>query len=250
MSSQARPLIGIVGQLVSHERPFLKLANTYADAVLRAGGLPVVLAATGEPEDLEELCRRVDGLLLSGGDDFDTERLGLGPTHPAADPVPGAKQDLDVALARTAVARRVPLLGICYGMQLLALVGGGSLYQHLPEDRPGCQEHSGGRVHPIDLVPGTKLAEAYGLERLDVISRHHQAVAKVGPEWRINAVDEEGLIEGIEHEDHPFAVGVQWHPELAEAGGPEDDLFRAFIGAACDARAAGRPVAVLASEGF
>jgi len=250
MSRPAQPLIGIVGQLVEDERPYLKLANTYADAVLRAGGLPVVLAPTGQAADLEALCMRLDGLLFSGGDDFDTARLGLGPTHSCADPVPSAKQDLDVELARTALDRQLPVLGVCYGMQLLALVEGGSLHQHLPEDRPGCQEHSGGRVHPVLVGAGTKLAAATGLERLEVISRHHQAVAELGPDWTACAVDEEGLIEAIEREDHPFALGVQWHPELAAVGDANDGIFRAFIAAAGHALSARQPIGALASQGF
>lgn len=250
MSPTEQPLIGIVGQLVEDERPYLKLANTYADAVLRAGGLPVALAPTGTAADLEALCERLDGLLFSGGDDFDTARLGLGPTHSCADPVPGGKQDLDVELARLALDRRVPVLGICYGMQLLALVSGGTLHQHLPEDRPGCQEHAGGRLHPVLVETGTKLAAATGLERLEVISRHHQAVAELGPEWTACAADEEGLIEAIEREDHPFAVGVQWHPELAQAGEANDGIFRAFVEAAAQARSARQPIGAAASEGF
>jgi len=250
MSPREYPLIGIVGQLVEDERPYLKLANTYADAVLRAGGLPVVLAPTGGLADLERLCERLDGLLFSGGDDFDTARLGLGPTHGCADPVPGPKQDLDLELARTALSLRLPVFGICYGMQLLALVEGGDLHQHLPEDRPGCQDHTGGRVHPVLVTPRTKLAAAVGLERVDVISRHHQAVSRTGPEWIVAAADEEGLIEAIEREDYAFAMGVQWHPELADAGTANDGIFRAFVEAAARTGAARRPFAVAASEGF
>ena len=250
MSPTEQPLIGIVGQFVPDERPYLKLANTYADAVWRAGGVPVALTPSGDAVGLEQLCERLDGLLFSGGDDFDTARLGLGPTHDCADPVPGVKQDLDVELARLALDRRLPVLGICYGMQLLALVEGGSLHQHLPDDRPGCQEHAGGRVHPVLVTAGTKLAAATGLERLEVVSRHHQAVAQVGPLWTACAMDEEGLIEAIERVEHPFAVGVQWHPELAQVGDANDGIFRAFVEAAAESRATRQPIGATASEGF
>jgi len=250
MTPSEQPLIGIVGQLVEADRPYLKLANSYADAVLRAGGLPVAVPPTGGPADLERLCERLDGLLFSGGDDFDTERLGLGPTHACAEPVPGRKQDLDVALARHALAAELPVLGVCYGMQLLALVEGGRLFQHLPEDRPGSQEHGGGRRHAVIATPGTKLAAAWGLERAEVISRHHQAISEVGSDWIVSARDEEGLMEAIERQDHPFAVGVQWHPELSAPGGADDRLLRAFVEAANRARSARRMVAAGASGGF
>jgi putative glutamine amidotransferase len=146
--------------------------------------------------------------------------------------VPTEKQDLDVELARAAIELGRPVLGICYGMQLLALVEGGSFYQHLPEDLPGSRDHSGGVVHEVELRPETKLARALRVDRLDVVSRHHQAVAALGPKWRTAAVDDQGLIEGIERADHPFALGVQWHPELAQPGSPDERLFEALIEAA------------------
>jgi putative glutamine amidotransferase len=232
MSRAEHPLIALSGELIDDEQPSLRLRNRYADAVLRAGGVPVVVPPVGGPADVERLAGSVDGLVLTGGDDFDTERLGLGPTHPAADPVPGAKQDLDFLLARAALERELPVLGICYGMQLLALTEGGELYQHLPEDRPGTRDHTGNAVHAVDVATETKLARTLGVERLDVVSRHHQAVAGLGPKWRASAMDDEGLIEAIERNDHPFALGVQWHPELSEPGSPNERLFRALVGAA------------------
>ena len=135
-------------------------------------------------------------------------------------------------LARAALEQRMPVLGICYGMQLLALVEGGSLHQHLPEDLPGRQDHRGGAVHGVAFSPASKLARLVGVEHLDVVSRHHQAVASVGPTWTVSARDDEGLIEAIERQDLPFALGVQWHPELAPEGTPHDRLFRGLIGAA------------------
>jgi len=231
------PLIGINGVALAGDTPRVALAHRYADAVLKAGGIPVVLAPVGGPSDVRRVLGELDGLLLSGGDDFDMERLGLGVTHPAANPTAGAKQDFDVLLARTALERRMPVLGVCYGMQLLALVEGGSLFQHLPEDRPGKQEHRAGAVHSVTLAPASKLARLVGVEHLDVISRHHQAIASVGPAWTVSARDGEGLIEAIERQDLPFALAVQWHPELEREGSVQDRLFRGLIGAAGTAAA-------------
>jgi putative glutamine amidotransferase len=226
------PLIGINGVARSSDTPRVELAYRYAEAVLRAGGVPVVIAPVGGPLDVARTVAELDGLLLSGGDDFDMTRLGLGPTHPAAQPVPPYKQDFDVLLARAAMQRQTPVLGICYGMQLLALVDGGSLHQHLPDDRPGSREHAGGVRHAVTLAPDSKLAGLTGAERLDVISRHHQGVAVAGPQWIVSARDEEGLIEAIERPDYPFTVGVQWHPELEPEGGRQDGLFRGLVVAA------------------
>ncbi len=229
MLSTDAPLIGITAALEEGQAPSLKLASRYADCILRAGGIPVVVPPVGGPRDIECLLDRLDGVLLSGGDDFDTERLGLGPTHRAAKPVPSAKQDYDVVLARALIDRQLPVLGICYGMQLLALSEGGDLYQHLPEDRPGGREHRDGIVHGVTLEPDSKLARAMDVVRCEVISRHHQAVRSLGSAWRVSARDDERLIEAIERQGHPFALGVQWHPELSPPGGEQDRLLRTFI---------------------
>lgn len=229
-----RPWIAIVGELVEAERVEVRLSQRYAEAVERAGGTPFVLPYAAEPVRegfFDEWVERLDGLVFSGGDDFDTARLGLGPTHAAAKPVPARKQDFDLALARCALAGGLPTLGICYGMQLLALAEGGTLHQHLPDERPGCQPHSGGVRHEVRLLARTKLRELAGVPSLEVISRHHQAVASLGPTWHVAGIDAEDLIEAIERPEHPFAVGVQWHPELSSES-PHLRLFQGLVEAA------------------
>jgi putative glutamine amidotransferase len=227
-----RPRLGLIGELLG-EKPEVRISLRVAAAVERAGGLPLILPPL--PETLETLLESVDGLVFAGADDFDTARLGLGPTHAAARPVPAAKQDFDLALARAALGHQMPVLGICYGMQLLALAAGGTLHQHLPEDRPDGREHAGGVRHAVSLAAGTKLRQLCGVATLDVVSRHHQAVASVARPWTVAGTDDEGLIEAIEHAELPFAVGVQWHPELSM--GAEDSpahllLFTRLVEAA------------------
>ena len=225
-----RPAIAIVGQLVLEPRAQVRLPLSYTAAIERAGGWPFVVAYP-QPHEIEatvaQLLARADGLLFSGGADFDTQRLGLGPTHPAARPVPALKQDFDMALARAALSAGLPTLGICYGMQLLGLVGGGTLLQHLPDDRPGSQPHADRVRHPVQLQAGSRLHEVAGMSRLEGVSHHHQALGSVGPGWRATAHDDEGLIEGIEHAGGA-ALGVQWHPELGD--GPGDArLFEGLV---------------------
>jgi putative glutamine amidotransferase len=227
-----RPLVAINGLLGGAEKPRLELATRYADAVLKAGGIPVAIPPCGGPADVERLIERVDGVVLSGGDDFDTRRLGLGPVHPTATLTPSEKQDFDFLLARAVVAHGVPVLGICYGMQLLGLAEGATLLQHLPEHWPGRTEHKGGASHPVRILPGTRLGRLLREPRVDVVSRHHQALGQVHGAWRISAQDDEGLIEAIERDAHPFAVGVQWHPELSAEGSVQDRLFQGLVGAA------------------
>lgn len=232
MSRVVHPLIAVNGLLSPERDPRLALSLRYAQAVLAAGGVPVAIPPVGGPADVRRLLERVDGLLLTGGDDFTTEPLGLGPTHPSASPVPLAKQEFDVCLARTALELELPVLGICYGMQLLGVVEGAGLLQHLPEDRPAAGEHAGNALHPVGIEPGTKLARVLGVGTLDVVSRHHQALAGAPSAWRVCAQDGSGLVEAIEHGALPFAVGVQWHPELSAEGSPHQRLFLALVAAA------------------
>ena len=232
----AHPLIGINGLLAPGATPRLSLPVRYADSILKADGVPVAIPPVGGPGDLGRLLDRIDGLLLSGGDDFDTERLGLGPTHPAALTTPPEKQDFDLELVRLAVEREIPVLGICYGMQCLALAAGAELLQHLP-DLPGCPDHSGpadGEDAPrtVRVGDGTKLGRILGVGQLEVVCRHHQALGTPGSGWTVSARSAEDLIEAIEREDVPFAMGVQWHAELACEGSPNDRLFRGLVGAA------------------
>lgn len=233
MESSSAPLIGINGLLACRDGvDRLELATRYADSVLKAGGIPLVLPPVGGPGDIARTLERLDGLLLTGGDDFDMDRLGLGETHPSATKTPAEKQDWDFELARGAVALGMPVLGICYGMQLLGLAEGGAMHQHLPEDRPGSRRHSGNVEHAVTVRRESKLGALLRVEELPVVSRHHQALSALGPLWNVSATDDEGLIEAIERRDHPFAVGVQWHPELAYEGSPHDGLFRGLVAAA------------------
>lgn len=231
-----RPLIGINVGVLHDDRGRAEYPVRYADAVRRAGGQPVAIFPSADSDECAALVARLDGLLLSGGDDFDAEALGLGATHPEASPVPLAKQNGDLALVRAAFAARLPTLGICYGMQLMALARGATLLQHLPEDRPGCQQHWKDARHPVDVAEGSQLAGLVGAGALATLSRHHQAIDAPGEGWQVAARDHEGLVEAIEDPSLGFAIGVQWHPELSVDDATEDDrqarLFEALVRAA------------------
>ena len=243
------PLIGINGFYTHTDSvPRVEVRLTYADAIQRAHGVPVVIPPVGAEREIRRFLSCIDGLVLSGGDDFDTERLGMGATHEKALVTPGSKQDFDMRLAELAIELGIPVLGICYGMQALAMCSPGqtpagavapnrtaSIFQHLPEDRPGCQEHGGRRLHPVRIAADSKLRRLVGVDKLDVVSSHHQAIETPGPLWNVSGRDDEGLIEAIElpsETRHPFCIGVQWHPEASPEGTPHDRIFRGLVGAA------------------
>ena len=218
--------------------------RAYAEAVARAGGLALHLPIQSQAEALVE---RIDGLLLPGGDDFlpGPGDKGRYPDDLCFDPAPAEQIDFDRALLAAALAADKPVLGICYGMQLLALHLGGDLHHHLPLDLPSCEEHKpaeGEGRHTVLIEPGTRLATVVACERTTVNSRHHQAVADPGPTLRACAHAPDSVIEAVERRGDgagPLCLGVQWHPEKL-AGAAGNGLFRALVDSSIEARRAAR----------
>jgi putative glutamine amidotransferase len=181
--------------------------------------------------DAEALLDRIDGLLLPGGDDLRPPRDY--PDRVCFELVPDAQLDFDRRLLAGARARGLPTLGICYGMQLLALACGGALLYDIPTDRPEAERHDlrgPDERHPIEIVPGSRLASILGGAAREVNSLHHQGVDDAGTAT-VAARSRDGLIEAIEVVGERFCVGVQWHPEKLD-GAHRRDLFAAFVDAA------------------
>jgi putative glutamine amidotransferase len=235
-SGAVRPRIGIPPSLdatgrLRRGRRSHHVDPAYAEAIAEAGGVPVYLPAPGPAE---ALVAAVHGVLVPGGPDF----LPPQPYPEGVDfaPAPPEQLAFDRALVAGARAAGLPVLGVCYGMQLLAVSAGGSLHYHVPLDVPGALEHRApdpGTRHSIALVPGTRLARLFGTE-IAVNTRHHQAVSEAGSGLVVAARAQDGIIEGIEAAGGaagPFVVGVQWHPESLEPG-HRALLFGAFVEAA------------------
>jgi len=231
-----RPLVGISQCLDDRGRwrrgrDYLYIDAAYASAVSAAGGIPLHLPVSAGVGVAGELVARIDALIVPGGDDF---APGLGYSGVEFDAAPTSQIEFDDALVAAALERDLPLLGICYGMQLLALHRGGSLHYHLPADLPEASEHRlpepHGR-HPLSVESGSLLAEALGPVERSVNSLHHQAVSEPGAGMRVGARSPDGVIEAIEAHEHHFALGVQWHPEKLE-GEQRLALFRALLTAA------------------
>lgn len=236
MARQTRPFIGINADFVSAGKqtsPHLRLHAGYVDAIVTAGGLPVVLPPLTKEVELGPLLDRLDGVVLTGGLDLDPRRLGL-PTHPAVQPLPERRDEGDRHLLRQLLARKAPLLAIGLGMQQLNVALGGTLYLHLPEELPRSMPHRDPTGYPhrhtVLIEPNTRLEEIYGAGEIRVNSSHHQAVRQLGTGLRAGATAPDGVIEAIESTSAEwFCVGVQWHPESETASALDLQLFECFV---------------------
>lgn len=213
----SRPAIAISIGYDQRRSGFFLLRQDYVRAVELAGGLPIVFAP-GKPEDVAELLARVDGLLLTGGSDVDPAIYGED-RHASVTHVIRERDDFEIALARTALERDLPLLAICRGQQVLNVATGGTLVQDIPSQVSNGVDHDPERerwelAHVVEIVPGTRLRTLLGKDQVSVNSFHHQAVKDLGQGLSVSArAPGDGVIEGVEANDRRFTVGVQWHPE-------------------------------------
>jgi putative glutamine amidotransferase len=222
-TTMPRPLIGVCAAVenatfgVWKDEPATLLPLSYARAIHGAGGMMAMLPpdrrATESPD---ELLDRIDALVLGGGADIDPESQGV-EAHPETVGSNPDRDHFEIALARGALERGIPLLGVCRGMQILNVACGGTLDQHLP-DRLGHERHravpgSWGE-HDVRIEPGSLAARAAGTERLTVKSHHHQGVDAIPDALSATAwaTDDES-VEAIESADGEFVLGVLWHPE-------------------------------------
>ncbi|MBN1656925.1 MAG: gamma-glutamyl-gamma-aminobutyrate hydrolase family protein [Anaerolineae bacterium] len=217
---------------------------TYVHALQRAGALPLLIPPSPDPHPLRVLLQRLDGLLLPGGGDVDPARYGEPRHEKCSEPTP-ARDDTELALARWAIDNRLPILGICRGLQVLNVALGGSLYQDILAQVDGGSKHDWYPDHPrtlishaVTLAPGTHLAALAGVHSLPVNSLHHQALKEIAPGLLVTAHAPDGVVEAVEMPDHPFALAVQWHPEELAPGDPHAQrLFDALASAAAHHRA-------------
>lgn len=236
----ARPLVGVstyrerASWGVWHQRADL-LPATYADAVHHAGGAPVLLPPAGSTDHLEESARdvvaRLDALVVAGGADVDPAAYGE-QAHPRTGPPRPDRDAWELALLGAALERELPVLGVCRGMQVMAVHAGGSLEQHLPD----VVEHDGhdpggdgyGDVE-VRIDPTSRLGLLVG-PTATVSCHHHQAV-RSHPGYAAVAWAHDGTLEALERPGGPFAVGVQWHPEVVADAGLFAGLVQAARGA-------------------
>jgi putative glutamine amidotransferase len=198
------------------------------ELVVAAGGVPVATDVWADPEELLE---RADALILNGGTDVAPQLYGAEPLERTDAPNRG-RDDFELRLARGALERAVPVLGVCRGMQVLNVACGGTLVQDLGDGGPVkhyVRDPWDAPVHDVAIEPGSCLARAFG-SGTSVNSVHHQAIDQIGAPLRATARAEDGVIEAIEDE-HGRVVGVQWHPEflVGAAGDEQLKLFREVL---------------------
>ncbi len=224
-----RPIIGIAP---SQSDGKIKMNTAYADAILDAGGVPVFLPYTTDPDRIAMYTELCDGLLFAGGVDVHPKYYGEEIAFDSVE-VLDARDEFELALFPAYFATKKPIMGICRGIQSINVALGGSLIQHIDGHAQKKDEDGYPMPRKATVVPGTKLHGIVGQETLRTNSYHHQAVKMPAPGAVIAARSDDGVIEAIEYPEHPFLVAVQWHPELFyKKDEAAATLFRAFVGAA------------------
>jgi len=221
------------------------VGRRYVQAIAAAGGVPCPIPVVAEVAVLRALYDRLDGLVLAGGADIRPIRY-RGCEHPAMDPGDPDRDEVEHFLATWAAQDGKPLLGVCRGMQMLNVSRGGTLVPHLePPANGGGIRHDNVPLascsrdllaHEVEVRPGSRTAAALRTTALNVNSIHHQAVDAPGAGLLVAARAPDGVIEALEDPDHPFCIGVQWHPEELPAHAACRALFGAFLDA-CRVRA-------------
>jgi putative glutamine amidotransferase len=207
-------------------RERVALNTAYVYALMRAGLVPLLVPPILDPEAACAALDAVRGLVLTGGEDVEPSRYGATP-HPKLGETDRARDAVELALIEGAERRRLPILAICRGIQILNVALGGTLYQDLASERPGPVDHADTRSrHGLRIESGTLLCRTLATGEASVNSRHHQAIREIAPALRATAWAEDGVIEGVERKDSggPLVLAAQWHPEEDV----EDALFRGF----------------------
>lgn len=234
------PLIGVTVFRTKTQSglPAVSVVDAYIQALLQAGAAPLLIPLGAPDAALEAIFDRLDGLLFTGGGDVAPEVFG-GQPHPRVGDVDPDRDRIEIYLVRQAMALKRPFLGICRGIQVLNVALGGTLYTDIADQHAGALRHDyypdiprDYLAHRVDVSKPSRLADILGQTQVEVNSLHHQALQQVAPGLTPTAYAPDGILEAVELADHPFGLGVQWHPEWLQAHAPMRALFRAFVQAA------------------
>ncbi|MGZ9234209.1 MAG: gamma-glutamyl-gamma-aminobutyrate hydrolase family protein [Anaerolineales bacterium] len=231
-----KPVIGITTNQSrnANGQPTIMLMQSYVNAVIQAGGVPVLIPSLIAEDGWDALYSRLDGILFSGGGDIGLE-YSPGDPHPRIDDVDLARDAIELKLVQAATSDGKPFLGICRGCQVVNVALGGTLYTHIPDQLPNALDHSypGNMrkvlVHEVKIEEGTQFAKIFDEPIIKVNSLHHQGIKDIAPSLRVAGHAPDGLVEAIELPDHPFGLAVQWHPEWLTDQEGTRNLFGKFV---------------------
>lgn len=234
-----KPLIGITTNQSTNVNghPTVMLMQSYINAIMQAGGVPVLIPSMIHNDGWDALYSRLDGVLFSGGGDIAHEHFS-GEPHPRVYDVEPERDSIELKMIQASVSDGKPFLGICRGAQLVNVGLGGTLYTHIPDQLPNALDHAYPGylrtvlVHEVKIEEGTRIAEALGEPIVKVNSLHHQGLKDIAPPLRVTGHAPDGLVEAVELPDHPFGIAVQWHPEWLTDQEVTRNLFRKFVEAA------------------
>lgn len=240
-----KPLIGINADFRAEQGDspaYTYVSADYYDAILKAGGLPILIPPYETEEDIDQALSYLSGVLLVGGADLDPRRDGW-MLHPTVRPQDPRRESFDRCLMRKVSERRIPTFGIGSGMQLLNVSQGGNLFLHIPEDLPNALPHKDpldpAHRHTLNLVTGSVMDRVYGDGELRVNSMHHMAVDEVAPGFTVTATCPDGVVEAIESTMPDwFAMGTQFHPETDTASALDVRIFEEFLMGVSEAQGA------------
>jgi putative glutamine amidotransferase len=220
-----KPLIGITPSILYDEQPHgtfarFALSDNYVNAVLAAGGIPVILPP--QDENTSALLDTVDGVLLSGGADIDPKEFGDCDLHPKTYGISPLRDRFELDLVHEAIKRELPMLCICRGIQVLNVALGGTLYQDIADQYDAAVPHRQQEIdipanepsHEVTVTEQSLLGQVYQADRIQTNSFHHQAVKNVAPGLVAEAVSRDGLVEAVSLPGKTFVLGLQWHPEM------------------------------------
>lgn len=231
-----KPLIGLNADYRSAARSmpaYSYIAAGYFQSVIAAGGIPVVVPPLEDLESVQAILDQVDGFIMIGGADLDPRNDGF-MLHPSVRPLAPVRETSDRMLMSEVAERRMPVMGIGTGMQLLNVQQGGNLFLHLKEDLPSAVPHHDAQDpnhrHTLEVADDSLMGRVFGDGEIRVSSRHHQAIDEVAPGFRVTARCPDGVIEAIESEMMDwFAFGTQFHPECAAASALDIRIFEEFV---------------------
>ena len=235
-----KPVIGLTAWRSESNSGSLQhtISESYIQALAAAGAAPLLIPLALPEETLQTIIQRLDGILFTGGGDVapDRYRRSQDANHPKLGGVDEDRDRIELCLFHLANHQKIPLLGICRGIQLINVALGGTLYVDIAEEHPGAVKHDFYSGYPRDylghtvqVTPGSRLEKILGGNLVEVNSLHHQGVAVLAPTLQATAFAPDGLVEGVELPGYPYGLAVQWHPECMQQYAPMRTLFQSFV---------------------